>query len=132
MDTHSPFAVPFTQLRMWSHVDEAAESADDSLRAAIMAAPRCWTVVTNSPCSYMFHRRPPNRPAPCDSTSVTQEAAEATQHGPDEEDDGGCDGCDGVIGREVCSSVLLLRSLRKCATLDGVSQEDGGKLARSS
>jgi len=49
MDTHSPGAVPFTQLRMWSHVDEAADSAEDSLRAAMMAAPRCCTVVTNSP-----------------------------------------------------------------------------------
>ena len=49
MDTHVPGAVPSIQSRTWSHTELAADSADDSLRAVMMAAPRCCTVVMKGP-----------------------------------------------------------------------------------
>mmetsp|Transcript_2223 Transcript_2223/g.5243 ORF Transcript_2223/g.5243 Transcript_2223/m.5243 type:complete len:228 (+) Transcript_2223:452-1135(+) len=52
IETHVPAGVPLTQSRTWSHTDDAAESAEDSLRAAMMAAPRCCTVAMNSPFRY--------------------------------------------------------------------------------
>lgn len=33
---------------MWSQAELAADSALDSFRALMIAAPRCWTVVMNS------------------------------------------------------------------------------------
>ena len=41
MDTQVPGGVPTVQSRMWSHTEDAADSAELSLRAAMMAAPRC-------------------------------------------------------------------------------------------
>lgn len=43
--------VPRTQSRMWSQAELAADNALESFLALIIAAPRCWTVVMNSPCN---------------------------------------------------------------------------------
>lgn len=43
--------VPRIQSLMWSHAALAADSELDCLRALITAAPRCWTVPTNSSLS---------------------------------------------------------------------------------
>ena len=43
--------VPRTQSRMWSQAELAADNALDSFLALMIAAPRCWTVAMNSPCS---------------------------------------------------------------------------------
>ena len=52
MDVHVPSGVPAIQSRTWSQTLDAALSADESLRAAMMAAPRCCTVVTNASFRY--------------------------------------------------------------------------------
>ena len=44
--------VPRTQSRMWSQAELAAESALDNFLALMIAAPRCWTVVMNSPFNH--------------------------------------------------------------------------------
>src|SRR5215469_356093 len=49
MLTQSPLGVPKTQSRMWSMAAEAAEAADEALRASMMAAPRFCTVGMNWP-----------------------------------------------------------------------------------
>lgn len=54
--------VPLTQLRTWSHTELAADRALENLRAFMIAAPRCWTVFTNSPSN--LHSDCPVR---CDS-----------------------------------------------------------------
>ena len=41
--------VPRTQSRIWSQAALAADNALESFLALIIAAPRCWTVVMNSP-----------------------------------------------------------------------------------
>mmetsp|Transcript_7394 Transcript_7394/g.14377 ORF Transcript_7394/g.14377 Transcript_7394/m.14377 type:complete len:261 (+) Transcript_7394:174-956(+) len=43
IDTHLPSGVPRNQLFMWSEIAWAAERAEESLRAAMMAAPRFCT-----------------------------------------------------------------------------------------
>lgn len=53
MDTISPDLLPTSQSCTWSQVEDAAEAADDSLRAAIIAPPLLAIVVMNSP-SYHF------------------------------------------------------------------------------
>eukprot|EP00967_Tisochrysis_lutea_P122943 scaffold203979_cov36-Tisochrysis_lutea.AAC.2 len=40
---------PSDQSRRWSQMALAAEAAEESLRAAMIAAPRFWMVVRNSP-----------------------------------------------------------------------------------
>mmetsp|Transcript_17833 Transcript_17833/g.36562 ORF Transcript_17833/g.36562 Transcript_17833/m.36562 type:complete len:245 (+) Transcript_17833:69-803(+) len=49
METYFPGGVPSTQSCMWSEIACAAERAEDSLRAAMMAAPRFWMHGMNSP-----------------------------------------------------------------------------------
>lgn len=41
--------VPRTQSRIWSQAELAADKALESFLALMIAAPRCWTVVMNSP-----------------------------------------------------------------------------------
>lgn len=41
--------VPRTQSRIWSQAELAADRALESFLALMIAAPRCWTVVMNSP-----------------------------------------------------------------------------------
>jgi hypothetical protein len=48
MDTNLPAGVPRTQSCMWSEIACAADRADESLRAAMIAAPRFWTQGMNS------------------------------------------------------------------------------------
>jgi hypothetical protein len=45
--------VPRTQSRMWSQAELAAERALENFLALMIAAPRCWTVVMNSPLSLL-------------------------------------------------------------------------------
>ena len=52
MEVHVPSGVPWTQSLTWSHTDDAAERAEENFLAAMIAAPRCCTVVTNSPLRY--------------------------------------------------------------------------------
>jgi len=44
---------------MWSQAELAAERALESFLALMIAAPRCWTVVMNSPLSLLEQRVKP-------------------------------------------------------------------------
>mmetsp|Transcript_20730 Transcript_20730/g.70529 ORF Transcript_20730/g.70529 Transcript_20730/m.70529 type:complete len:238 (+) Transcript_20730:1057-1770(+) len=52
MDVHVPAGVPFTQSRMWSTAELAAESAEERPRILMISAPRCRTHFIMSPSRY--------------------------------------------------------------------------------